>query len=68
MRANKTLEALELQKLAGVFKRYPQVQAVYLFGSQASGKAGPGSDLDLAIIPADASLKERKLDILAELA
>jgi len=68
MGSNKTLEALDLQKLAEVFKRYPQVQAVYVFGSQASRKAGPGSDLDLAIIATDPSLKEKKLDILAELA
>ena len=68
MRSNKTLEALELQKLAEVFKRYPQVQAVYVFGSQASGRAGPESDLDLAIIPTDRSVKEKKLDILAGLA
>jgi len=68
MRSNKTLGALELQKIAEVFKRYPQVQAVYVFGSQASRKAGPGSDLDLAIVPMDRSVKEKKLDILAELA
>ena len=68
MRLNKTLGALELQKLTEVFKRYPQVQAVYVFGSQAAGRAGPGSDLDLAIIAADPSLNEKKLDILAELA
>lgn len=68
MRANKTLEALEPEKLAEVFRRYPQVRAAYLFGSQAAGRAGRGSDLDLAIIPTDPSLKENKLDILAELA
>lgn len=28
----------------------PSLQAVYLFGSQASGKAGPGSDVDLALL------------------
>ncbi len=58
----------EFQRLAEVFKRYPQIQAVYMFGSQASRKAGPGSDLDLAIVPMDRSVKEKKLDILAELA
>ena len=68
MGSNKTLEALELQKLTEVFKRYPQVQAVYVFGSQAAGRAGRGSDLDLAIIATDPSLKEKKLDILAGLA
>ena len=59
MRKNKTLAALELRKLVEVFRRYPQVRAVYVFGSQASGRAGPESDLDLAIIPADRSLKAK---------
>lgn len=68
MRSDKRLEALELQRLAEVFGHYPQVRAVYMFGSQASGRAGPESDLDLAIVPEDPSLKEKKLDILAELA
>lgn len=68
MKTNKMLEAVELQRLAEVFGRYPQVQAVYMFGSQASGMAGPESDLDLAIVPEGASLKEKKLDILTELA
>jgi len=58
----------EFQRLAEVFKRYPQIQAVYMFGSQAAGRAGHGSDLDLAIVPMDRSVKEKKLDILAELA
>ena len=53
--------------LIEVFKRHPSIQAVYLFGSHASGKAGLGSDLDLAIIPADPYLKEHKLDILTEI-
>lgn len=57
-----------MQALIEVFRRYPQVRAVYVFGSQASGKAGRGSDLDLAIVLADPFLKEKKLDILAELA
>ena len=58
----------DIQALIEIFRRYPQMQAVYVFGSQASGRAGPESDLDLAIIPADRSLKAKKLDILAELA
>ncbi|MFC3608764.1 nucleotidyltransferase domain-containing protein [Stutzerimonas tarimensis] len=28
----------------------PDLQAVYLFGSRASGKSGPQSDLDLAVL------------------
>ncbi|HDZ56533.1 MAG TPA: nucleotidyltransferase domain-containing protein [Pseudomonas xinjiangensis] len=29
---------------------FPDLSAVYLFGSRATGDAGPGSDLDLAIL------------------
>ena len=51
-----------------VFKKYPAIQAVYLFGSAASGKMHQESDLDLAIITNDPSLSEKKLDILTDLA
>ncbi|MFC1466200.1 MAG: nucleotidyltransferase domain-containing protein [Candidatus Brachytrichaceae bacterium NZ_4S206] len=50
--------------MAGVFQRYPGVQAVYLFGSYAEGRARPDSDLDLAILLRHAGLRERRLDIL----
>jgi predicted nucleotidyltransferase len=53
--------------LPGIFKKYPDVQAVYLFGSVASGKANSQSDIDLAIVPRDSSLRDKKLDILADL-
>jgi len=56
------------ERLAGVFRRYPSVQAVYLFGSTAEGRDRLGSDLDLAVI-ADVGLgADAKLDILADLA
>ena len=32
-------------------KALPDLQAVYLFGSRATGDAGPGSDYDLAVLP-----------------
>ena len=51
-----------------VFKKYPAIHAVYLFGSAASGKIHQESDLDLAIITNDPSLSEKKLDILTDLA
>ena len=31
-------------------KALPDLQAIYLFGSQANGDAGPDSDIDLAIL------------------
>jgi len=54
--------------LKGIFERYPGIQAVYLFGSSASGRTHAESDLDLAVLVDDASLRSRKLDMLAELA
>lgn len=32
-----------------LFEKYPEVKLVYLFGSQADGKAGPISDHDFAV-------------------
>jgi predicted nucleotidyltransferase len=57
----------DLNLLPEIFKKYPDVQAVYLFGSVASGKANSQSDIDLAIVPRDSSLRDKKLDILADL-
>jgi predicted nucleotidyltransferase len=54
--------------LKTVFENYPEIQAVYLFGSSASGRANAESDLDLAVLADDTSLRGRKLDILTELA
>lgn len=36
--------------LEKIFSKYSQLQCVYLFGSQARGEAGPGSDVDLAYL------------------
>jgi len=54
--------------LETIFKNYPEIQVVYLFGSSASGRANAESDLDLAVLADDTSLRGRKLDILTELA
>lgn len=57
----------DLKLLPEIFKKYPDIQAVYLFGSVASGKANSQSDIDLAIHPRNSSLRTKKLDILADL-
>ncbi len=57
-----------LELLHNIFSQFPEIDAVYLFGSVASGGVHPESDLDLAIILATKSLNERKLDILTALA
>lgn len=38
----------EVKKLNKIFKQYPSLKLVYLFGSQVSGKTGPLSDYDFA--------------------
>jgi hypothetical protein len=59
--------ALDIEALNTVFRRYPGVRAVYLFGSHAAGTVRADSDLDLAIVPRDASVREQKLDIVTDL-
>ena len=39
----------QLNKLIIIFKKYPELKIVYLFGSRASGKTGPLSDYDFAL-------------------
>jgi predicted nucleotidyltransferase len=59
---------VDTDKLATVFRRYPDVSAVYLFGSMATGTSNPTSDIDLAIIPKSERLRTQKLELLADLA
>jgi predicted nucleotidyltransferase len=47
--------------LAEFFERQPDVVAAYLFGSQARGKAGPLSDIDLAVWLDDRPDRGRRL-------
>lgn len=56
------------RQLESVFRRHPAIRAVYLFGSVAEGRGRTGSDLDLAVIPADGFSADDKLDLLADLA
>jgi predicted nucleotidyltransferase len=58
----------DFQVLPEVFKHYPDILAVYLFGSFAAGTPHPESDLDLAIVPRHPSLREKRLEILTDLA
>jgi predicted nucleotidyltransferase len=61
------LTTADSQKLANLFAAYPEIQAVYLFGSTLSGKTHAESDLDLAVVPRDKAIRARKLDLLADL-
>jgi uncharacterized protein len=58
----------DFEHLKTVFAQFPQIQAVYLFGSLASGRGGPESDLDLAVVSGHDRSSSEKLDILARLA
>lgn len=58
----------DLEALRAVFRNYPDIRAVYLFGSAAEGRRGPESDLDLAIVPRSPAARAHRLDILADLA
>ncbi len=62
------MKTVNRERLAQIFAQYPEIQAVYLFGSHASGRTHKESDLDLAVVPRNAGARPRKLDILADLA
>ena len=53
--------------IATVCKRYPDIQAVYLFGSAASGRQHTESDIDLAVVPRSKKARGMKLSILSDL-
>lgn len=55
------LSMSNLEKLKEIFKDYPYIASAYLFGSHASGKVGPMSDLDIAILLKDNAPKGREL-------
>jgi uncharacterized protein len=57
-----------IEKLRGIFAKYPEIMAAYLFGSQASGQTHHESDLDIALFPRLPTLREQKLDLLKDLA
>lgn len=43
------LARLEVEQLASVLRRYPQVRRAVLFGSRAKGTARANSDIDIAL-------------------
>ena len=58
----------DLEILPQIFAKYPGIQAVYIFGSRATGVARETSDLDLAVVPRNHQVRQQRLDILADLA
>lgn len=51
----------EFERLKDIFKDYPYIASAYLFGSQVSGKIGPMSDVDIAILLKDNAPRGREL-------
>jgi len=41
---------LEMESLEDLFEDYPYIASAYLFGSYASGRTGPMSDVDIAVL------------------
>lgn len=58
----------DLTILPEIFAGFPDILAVYLYGSQASGKTHAESDLDLGIVPRHSQVRQQRLAILTELA
>ncbi len=52
---------LDMEKLKSIFKDYPYIASAYLFGSQASDKTGPMSDVDIAVLLKEPYPKGREL-------
>lgn len=61
------MDSRDEQRLGEVLGRFEGVQAVYLFGSHADGRARADSDIDLAVVSADAAVRQRKMDMLTAL-
>lgn len=57
----------DLTELPEVFRQFPGVEVVFVFGSVAEGRRRPGSDLDLGIEGDPDRLEEVRLEMLTEL-
>ncbi len=58
----------DLGILSKVFQEYPDILAVYLFGSSAADRTHRESDIGLVIVPRNSSIRTKRLDILTDLA
>ncbi len=52
---NSGLTYRDLETIKNIFRKYPEIERVHLFGSRANGKYKPGSDIDLAIMDTNLS-------------
>lgn len=49
----------KITKIKAIFKLFPQIKLVYLFGSRASGNEGPLSDYDFAVYMEEKNKQKR---------
>ena len=56
---------MNIKDLIKELKANNKVEAIYLFGSQATGKARPYSDTDICVILTEGTLQKVKTDILS---
>lgn len=59
------MEKNYLNPLLQELQKINEVKAVYLFGSQATGKAKPYSDIDICVVTSDKISKKKKDQILS---
>jgi predicted nucleotidyltransferase len=55
-------------KLPLILSNFPEIEAAFLFGSIAEGRARKDSDIDLALVPCGDGLPKLKLEIVTALA
>ena len=53
--------------LRGVLSRFPDIRLCIIFGSAASGKGSPASDLDVAVAATEALSADRRLELIEAL-
>lgn len=56
-----------IHKLNNIFSRYPEIKAVYLFGSRAVGKERANSDIDLGCYANSDAATSLKMEVLKDL-
>ncbi len=55
------------EQIKEILKDYPYIVAAYLFGSQVTDRAGPMSDIDIAVLLKDGGPSWKRVDTRAGL-
>jgi len=59
---------MQPQTLKNRLRRYPEISAAYLFGSTATQRSGPLSDVDLALLLVPDTSQSRTLSLICDVA